>query len=303
VLVRGAVDKIAADIAARHASDELFGWKDAGENGPRSGPSARAPGYHPKRKPRASKQGKATTKLSPLAAKHAAAKAAEEEAIAVREAATLEAEKTRIMEGRAAAAAARAARVHRRGSTEGETRNMGKAPTPAPTAINMTIKGKILAAVRARDVHLCFACSIPVVVAARRSRRDGEGSNVAQSELRTDAELSFSEMARVFQYRHTILRRVGAEQWPQTADILGRPANAPTRGQIVLAASGASDENGEGAARATPYTVGMGTGDHGYVRRNDTEDDIFVPCEQWTLHQAKEGRCRAETAREKARSA
>jgi hypothetical protein len=47
----------------------------------------------------------------------------------------------------------------------------------------------------------------------------------------------------------------------------------------------------------------MVTADHVYVRLNDTEDGIFVPCEQWTLDQAKEGRRLAETAREEARSA
>ena len=47
----------------------------------------------------------------------------------------------------------------------------------------------------------------------------------------------------------------------------------------------------------------MVTEKHVYVRLNNTENSSFVPCERWALEEAKEGRRRAETAREKARRA
>ena len=131
----------------------------------------------------------------------------------------------------------------------------------------------------------------------------GKESSVARPEPRTDAELAFGEIARAFQDRMPILRRVGAEQWPQPWDILRRPIDAPTRGQHVLAERGADEDDNDDTTRETSYTVVMVTDKYVYVRFNDTEDGAFVLCEQWALAQAKAGRHRAEMAREKARRA
>ncbi len=125
--------------------------------------------------------------------------------------------------------------MQRRGSIEGAGHDMPQAPMLPPEPINMGIKNFIRATVKVRDMYICFACSIPVVIAARRSQ--GE-SSIAQPEPRIDAELAFSEVARVFQDRATILQRVAAEQWPQPWGILRRPIDASTRGQHVLAERG-----------------------------------------------------------------
>jgi hypothetical protein len=120
--------------------------------------------------------------------------------------------------------------MDRRGSIGGARHDMPQELMRLSEPINTGIKGIICAVVRTRDMYICIACSVPAVVAACRSRGDGEGSSVAQPEPRSDAELAFSEIARVYQDRATIFQRVGAEQWPQDWDILGRPVDAPTRG-------------------------------------------------------------------------
>ncbi len=65
----------------------------------------------------------------------------------------------------------------------------------------------------------------------------------------------------------------------------------------------ADEEDDVEATQKTSYTVVMVTEKHVYVRLNNTEDSSFVPCERWTLKEAKEGQRRAETARDKARRA
>ena len=152
--VQTAVETIASKIANRHISDELYGWRDAGENGLGSGPAARAPGYRVKHKP-VRKRDAAYDQANPLMARTAVKKAAEAEEKAAREAAKLEVEKIRLTLSKAKDAAARTARMmQRRGSTEGVGHDTPKVPTLPPEPINMGIRDIIHAAVKAQDMHI-----------------------------------------------------------------------------------------------------------------------------------------------------
>ena len=152
------------------------------------------------------------TKQTSMNASVGKKKAAAVEEKAAWEAALLDITKTRLMMSRATEAAIRTSRMDRRGSIGGARHDMPQELMLPSEPINTGIKGIIRAAVRTRDMYICIACSVPAVVAARHSRGDGEGSSVARPEPRSDSELAFSEIARVYQDRATCFQRVGAEQ-------------------------------------------------------------------------------------------